>query len=46
MEETETKKNKRQVYIWPENLEFFNGLSNRSRLINLLIRKYREETEE
>ena len=39
----EDKKNKRQVYIWPENMEFFNGLTNKSRLINLLIKKYREE---
>lgn len=36
-------KNKRQIYLWDENKDFFNGLKNKSKLINLLIRKYREE---
>lgn len=38
-------KNKRQIYLWDENLEFFNGLRNKSKLINLLLRKYRQENE-
>lgn len=42
----EQNKNKRQVYIWPENIEFFNGLKNKSKTLNLLIRKYREEVED
>ena len=39
----EESKNKRQIYIWPDNLEFFNGLRNKSKLINLLLIKYKEE---
>ncbi len=35
-------KNKRQVYIWPENIEFYDELKNKSKLINLLIRKYKQ----
>lgn len=35
--------NKRQVYIWTENKEFFDNLKNKSKFINLLIKKYREE---
>lgn len=38
-------KNKRQIYLWDENLEFFNELKNKSKLINLLLRKYREEND-
>lgn len=38
-------KNKKQIYVWGENLEFFNGLHNKSKLVNLLIRKYRLENE-
>lgn len=38
-----TNKNKRQIYVWDDNLEFFNSLKNRSKFVNLLIRKYREE---
>ena len=38
-------KNKRQVYIWPENIDFFNELKNKSKTLNLLIRKYRQEVE-
>lgn len=37
---------KKQIYIWDENLEFFQGLKNKSKLINLLLRKYREETQD
>lgn len=36
-------KNKRQIYIWPENKEFFDNLRNKSKFINLLIKKYRQE---
>lgn len=36
---------KRQIYLWDENLEFFNSLRNKSKLINLLLRKYRQENE-
>lgn len=35
--------NKVQVYIWDDNLEFLKDVKNRSKLINLLLRKYREE---
>ena len=35
--------NKKQIYIWPENLEFFESLTNKSRTMNLLIKKYQEE---
>jgi len=46
MEDKETKKNKRQIYVWPENKDFYDGLVNKSRLVNLLIKKYRQENEE
>lgn len=36
---------KRQIYLWDENMEFFNQLKNKSKLINLLLRKYRQENE-
>lgn len=36
---------KRQIYLWDENTEFFNQLKNKSKLINLLLRKYRQENE-
>lgn len=36
-------KNKRQIYVWTENKEFFDKLVNKSKFINLLIKKYREE---
>ena len=42
----ENKANKRQIYLWPENKEFYDGLKNKSRLLNILIKKYRQETEE
>lgn len=35
--------NKVQVYIWDDNLEFLKEVKNKSKLINLLLRKYREE---
>lgn len=38
-------KNKRQIYLWPENKEFYDSLKNKSKLINLLLRKYKEENE-
>ena len=38
-------KNKRQVYVWPENKEFWDNLPNRSKFLNKLILKYREETQ-
>lgn len=36
-------KNKRQVYIWDENLALFNASKNKSQLINLLLRNYRQK---
>lgn len=42
----ENKENKRQIYVWPENKAFYDSLSNKSRVINLLLKKYREESEE
>jgi len=42
----ETDKNKRQFYLWPENKEFYDNLQNKSKFINLLIKKYQEDTEE
>ena len=41
----ENSKNKRQIYVWDENMPFWNSLTNKSKLINLLLRKYREENE-
>lgn len=41
----ENSKNKRQIYLWDENKEFYDNLRNKSKLINLLLRKYREENE-
>lgn len=46
MEPKENKQNKRQIYLWPENKGFYDNLKNKSRLINLLLKKYREENEE
>lgn len=39
----EQTKNKRQFYLWDENKSFYDNLPNKSKLINLLMRKYREE---
>ena len=36
-------RNKVQLYIWDDNLEFLSAVKNKSKLINLLLRKYREE---
>lgn len=36
-------KNKRQIYVWTENKEFFDNLKNKSKFINLLIKKYRAD---
>lgn len=35
--------NKVQLYIWDDNLGFLKEVKNKSKLINLLLRKYREE---
>lgn len=35
--------NKVQLYIWDDNLEFLKQVKNKSKLVNLLLRKYREE---
>lgn len=37
------KINKVQLYIWDDNLEFLKEVKNKSKLVNLLLRKYREE---
>jgi len=34
--------NKRQVYIWEENKEFYDKLPNKSKFINKLIIEYRK----
>ncbi len=39
-------KNKRQIYLWDENKEFYDNLTNKSKFINLLIKKYRASVEE
>lgn len=35
--------NKVQLYIWDDNLDFLKEVKNKSKLVNLLLRKYREE---
>lgn len=35
--------NKVQFYVWDDNLEFLKEVKNKSKLVNLLLRKYREE---
>lgn len=35
--------NKVQLYIWDDNLVFLKDVKNKSKLVNLLLRKYREE---
>jgi len=35
--------NKVQLYIWDDNLEFLKDVKNKSKLVNLLLRKYRDE---
>lgn len=39
------KINKVQLYIWDDNLEFLKEVKNKSKLVNLLLRKYRTEIE-
>lgn len=39
----EQSKNKRQFYLWEENRPFYESLKNKSKLLNLLMRKYRQE---
>ena len=41
----ELQKNKRQIYVWPDNKDFYDTLPNKSKVINLLLRKYRTENE-
>lgn len=36
-------KNKRMIYLWDENLEFYDSLTNKSGLLNLYIEKLRSE---
>lgn len=36
--------NKVQLYIWDDNLAFLKNVKNKSKLVNLLLRKYQEET--
>ena len=33
--------NRKLIYIWDENLEYFNSLPNKSSVINLLLKKAR-----
>lgn len=40
---TSYNQNKRQIYVWAENKEFFDNLKNKSKFINLMIKKYRTE---
>ena len=35
--------NKVQLYIWDDNLDFLKEVKNKSKLVNLLLRRYREE---
>lgn len=35
--------NKRMIYIWPENLEFYDGLDNKSDLINRVLMQMQHE---
>lgn len=37
---------KRMIYIWPENLEFYNSIDNKSDFINRAIAKARIEGQE
>lgn len=41
----EKTKNKRQIYLWDENKEFYDKLPNKSKFINLLIREYMKDME-
>lgn len=35
--------NRKLIYIWDENLEYFNSLPNKSAVINLLLKKARAD---
>lgn len=35
--------NRKLIYIWDENLEYFNSLPNKSSVINLLLKKARAD---
>lgn len=35
--------NKVQLYIWDDNLVFLKDIKNKSKLVNLLLQKYRSE---
>lgn len=37
------KTNRKLIYIWDENLEYFNSLPNKSSAINLLLKKARAD---
>lgn len=37
------KTNRKLIYIWDENLEYFNSLPNKSSVINLLLKKARAD---
>lgn len=43
---SDKNENKRQFYLWDENKPLYNSVKNKSKLINLLMRKYREENED
>lgn len=38
---SEVKKNRKLIYIWDENLEYFNKLPNKSATVNQLIKQFR-----
>lgn len=40
---SEVKKNRKLIYIWDENLAYFNSLANKSAVINLLLKKARAD---
>lgn len=40
------KENRKQIYVWDDNLEFYEALKNKSKLVNLLLIKYRQEIED
>lgn len=37
------EKNKRMIYIWEENLDFYEELENKSDFVNYALRKARNE---
>jgi len=40
-----SKRNKRQIYLWDVNKEWYDGLKNKSRTLNLLMQQYRKSVE-